>query len=209
MPLKFELGEAFQFDWSEEGLVIGGVCAEAAGCPHEAVRQPGLLCWWPTPARATRCCSTPTRGSFAALGGIPRRGIYDNMKTAVDRVRQGKGRDGQCPLRGDVLRTTCSTPTSATSPRAGRRASSRRTCRIAGGASGWKPGSLRFGSFAELNAWLLTRCQALWQEIAPSEYAALSVAEMLELEQPHLMPMADGLRRLRRRAGAASPAPAW
>jgi transposase len=25
VPLKFELGEAFQFDWSEEALVIGGV----------------------------------------------------------------------------------------------------------------------------------------------------------------------------------------
>ena len=25
VPLKFELGEAFQFDWSEEHLVIGGV----------------------------------------------------------------------------------------------------------------------------------------------------------------------------------------
>ena len=25
VPLKFELGEAFQFDWSEEGLVVGGI----------------------------------------------------------------------------------------------------------------------------------------------------------------------------------------
>ena len=25
VPLAFELGEAFQFDWSEEGLVIGGM----------------------------------------------------------------------------------------------------------------------------------------------------------------------------------------
>ncbi len=25
MPLKFDLGEAFQFDWSEEGMVVGGV----------------------------------------------------------------------------------------------------------------------------------------------------------------------------------------
>ena len=25
MPLSFELGEAFQFDWSEEGLVVGGI----------------------------------------------------------------------------------------------------------------------------------------------------------------------------------------
>lgn len=30
--------------------------------------------------------------SFAAFGGIPRRGIYDNMKTAVDRVQRGKTR---------------------------------------------------------------------------------------------------------------------
>ena len=30
--------------------------------------------------------------SFQALGGIARRGIYDNMKTAVDRVKKGKGR---------------------------------------------------------------------------------------------------------------------
>ena len=27
--------------------------------------------------------------SFAALGGVPRRGIYDNMKTAVDKVKKG------------------------------------------------------------------------------------------------------------------------
>ena len=26
MPLSFELGEAFQFDWSEEGLVVGSIC---------------------------------------------------------------------------------------------------------------------------------------------------------------------------------------
>ena len=27
------------------------------------------------------------------LGGVPRRGIYDNMKTAVDRVGVGKARE--------------------------------------------------------------------------------------------------------------------
>ena len=25
VPLTFELGEAFQFDWSDEGLVVGGI----------------------------------------------------------------------------------------------------------------------------------------------------------------------------------------
>ena len=34
VPLAFKLGEAFQFDWSEEGLVVGGVYhpARATGC---------------------------------------------------------------------------------------------------------------------------------------------------------------------------------
>jgi len=31
--------------------------------------------------------------AFAVLGGVPRRGIYDNMCTAVDRVERGKERD--------------------------------------------------------------------------------------------------------------------
>ena len=26
VPLAFALGEAFQFDWSEEGLMVGGIC---------------------------------------------------------------------------------------------------------------------------------------------------------------------------------------
>lgn len=30
--------------------------------------------------------------SFAAWGGVARRGFYDNMKTAVDKVHKGKGR---------------------------------------------------------------------------------------------------------------------
>ena len=30
--------------------------------------------------------------SFATLGGVAQFGIYDNMKTAVDKVKKGKGR---------------------------------------------------------------------------------------------------------------------
>ncbi|WP_028453019.1 IS21 family transposase [Chitinilyticum aquatile] len=30
--------------------------------------------------------------AFTVLGGIPRRGIYDTMKTAVDKVKRGKAR---------------------------------------------------------------------------------------------------------------------
>jgi transposase len=30
--------------------------------------------------------------AFRVLGGVPRRGIYDNMRTAVDKVGRGKER---------------------------------------------------------------------------------------------------------------------
>ena len=47
----------------------------------------------------------------------------------------------------------------------------------------------RFGSFIELNAWLAARCRALWEEVRHPEHGQFSVAEMLEHERPHLMPM--------------------
>ena len=40
---------------------------------------------WPIPARATKCCSMPMPAALCRPGRHSRRGIYDNMKTAVDR----------------------------------------------------------------------------------------------------------------------------
>jgi hypothetical protein len=99
--------------------------------------------------------------SFQALGGVTRRGIYDNMRTAVDKVQRGKQRivnarfSAMCshsPVRSRLLQRR---------PRA-ERGWSRRTCRTAGAASdrGWHP---RFSSFIELNAWLGERC-AVWAD---------------------------------------------
>ena len=126
--------------------------------------------------------------SFMALGGIPRRGIYDNMKTAVDKVKKGKGR-----VVNARFSALCS-----------HYLFDAEFCNV---ASGWEKGIVeknvqdsrrriwqdagkqRFSTFAELNDWLLDRCKALWQEVRHPEYGELSVAEMLEHEQPHLMPM--------------------
>jgi len=47
---------------------------------------------------------------------------------------------------------------------------------------------VRFGSFSELNLWLLARCRSLWQTLKHPE-SDLTLAEMLEQEQAHLMPM--------------------
>jgi transposase len=31
--------------------------------------------------------------AFRVLGGVPQRGIYDNMQTAIDKTKKGKTRD--------------------------------------------------------------------------------------------------------------------
>jgi hypothetical protein len=126
--------------------------------------------------------------AFVALGGVPRRGIYDNMKTAVDRVQKGKRR-----IVNARFAALCSHYLFDAD-----------FCNV---ASGWEKGVVeknvqdsrrriwqetgeqRFGSFGELNAWLLTRCRALWQDLRHPEQSGLSVAEALEQEQPCLMPM--------------------
>ena len=187
VPLKFELGEAFQFDWSEEHLLIGGVWRKILAshlklCASRAF----VLSAYPTQSHEM-LFDAHTR-AFTALGGIPRRGIYDNMKTAVDKVKKGKGR---------LVNTRFSAMAShyLFDPD---------FCNV---ASGWEKGVVeknvqdsrrriwqdagkeRFGSFTELNVWLLERCRALWQELPHAEYEELSVAEMLEHEQPSLMPM--------------------
>ena len=91
VPLSFELGEAFQFDWSEEGLLVGGVFykLQVAHLKLCASRAFWLVAY---PGQGHEMLFDAHTRSFHALGGVARRGIYDNMKTAVDKVKKGKGR---------------------------------------------------------------------------------------------------------------------
>ncbi len=187
VPLKFDLGEAFQFDWSEEGLVVGGIY-------HRMQVSHMKLC----ASRAFWLVAYPSQGhemlfdahtrSFAALGGVARRGIYDNMKTAVDKVKKGKGRVVNARFAVMCAHYLFDAD----------------FCNV---ASGWEKGVVeknvqdsrrriwldaqtrKFGGFAELNAWLGERCRSLWEEIRHPEYKQFSVAEMLEQERGELMPM--------------------
>jgi len=187
VPLAFELGEAFQFDWSEEGLVIGSIYyrAQVAHMKLCASRAFWLVAY---PSQGHEMLFDAHTRSFTALGGVARRGIYDNMKTAVDKVKKGKGR---------VVNTRFATMCAHYLFDAD-------FCNV---ASGWEKGIVeknvqdsrrriwieakeqRFGSFAELNAWLASRCRALWEKIRHPEHEQFSVAEMLEHEQTTLMPM--------------------
>lgn len=91
VPLSFELGEAFQFDWSCEYLFIGGLRRrlEVAHTKLAASRAFYLVAYY---SQAHEMLFDAHARAFALFGGVPRRGIYDNMKTAVDKVGQGKQR---------------------------------------------------------------------------------------------------------------------
>ncbi len=76
VPLAFELGEAFQFDWSEEGIVIGGIYRklQVAHMKLCASRAFWLVAY---PSQGHEMLFDAHTRSFAALGGVARRGIYD------------------------------------------------------------------------------------------------------------------------------------
>jgi len=85
VPLKFELGEAFQFDWSDEWLTVGGIHRKIqAAHTKRCARRAFFLSAHPT--QAHEMLYDAHARAFTALGGVPRRGIYGNMKTAVDKV---------------------------------------------------------------------------------------------------------------------------
>ncbi len=189
VPLAFEFGEAFQFDWSEEGLVVGGIYyrLQVAHMKLCASRAFWLVAY---PSQGHEMLFDAHTRSFAALGGIARRGIYDNMKTAVDKVKKGKGRVVNARFAVMCAHYLFDAD----------------FCNV---ASGWEKGvveknvqdsrrriwvearTLRFGSLVELNAWLANRCRALWEEIRHPEHRHFSVAEMLEHERSQLMPMPE------------------
>jgi hypothetical protein len=76
--------EAFQFDWSAQGLVIAGVCrrlqvSRLKLCASCAFWQVAYL------SQGHEILFDAHARSFAALGGVARHSIYDSMKTAVER----------------------------------------------------------------------------------------------------------------------------
>lgn len=91
VPLRFALGEAFQFDWSTEYAFVGGLRRrlEVAHTKLCASRAFWLTAYF---SQAHEMLFDAHARAFAAFGGVPARGIYDNMKSAVDKVGRGKAR---------------------------------------------------------------------------------------------------------------------
>ena len=92
VPLVFDPGEAFQFDWSHELVLLGGmpVTVKVAQFTLCYSRMPFVRCY---PRETQEMVFDAHDRAFAAFGGLCGRGIYDNMSTAVTRVLLGRNRE--------------------------------------------------------------------------------------------------------------------
>ena len=187
VPLAFAHGEAFQFDWSCEYAWIGGLRRrlEVAHCKLASSRAFWLVAY---PSQSHEMLFDAHTRSFAAFGGIPRRGIYDNMKTAVDKV--GKGKERNVNARFEAM--------------CGHYLFEPEFCNR---AAGWEKGiveknvqdrrrqiwvaaaDMRWNSLAQLNDWLAENCRQSWEDMAHPEWPEMKVAEVLQDERLQLMPV--------------------
>jgi transposase len=187
VPLTFALGEAFQFDWSTEYATIGGIrrrldLAHTKLCASRA--------FWLTAyyTQSHEMLFDAHTQAFEAFGGVPKRGIYDNMKTAVDKVRRGKERDINprfYALCSHYLFDPefCNPASGWEKGRVEKDVQDRRR-------QIWqKAGERRWASLEELNDWLGQQCRASWPDMANPEWPALTVEDVLQDEQVRLMPL--------------------
>ena len=186
VPLTFALGEAFQFDWSTEYAFIGGLRRklEVAHTKLCASRAFWLTAYY---AQSHEMLFDAHAQAFAALGGIPRRGIYDNMKTAVDKVGRGKERDINprfYAMCGHYLFEPefCNRAAGWEKGQVEKNVQDRRR-------QIWQQaGERRWRDLEELNAWLGEQCRQAWADTANPEWPALSIAELLQDERLQMLP---------------------
>ena len=91
VPLIFDPGEAYQFDWSHEYAVVAGTTTRVKAA-HIRLCHSRVFLVQIFPREGQEMVFEAHERSFRLFGGVCRRGIYDNMKTAVQTVFVGKAR---------------------------------------------------------------------------------------------------------------------
>ena len=184
VPLAFCPGEAFQFDWSEDYALLGGERTKLQVAHIKLSHSRAFLVRAYLLQTHEMLFDAHWHG-FRVLGGVPDRGIYDNMKTAVDRV--GRGKERQINARFLAMTNHYVFEPQFCNP-----------------ASGWEKGQVEknvqdarprlwlpmpnFPDLAALNAWLERRCMELWHEI-PHGALPGTIADVWTEEQAALMPL--------------------
>lgn len=182
VPLAFEAGEAFQFDWSEDWAVLGGERTKLQ-VAHFKLAYSRAFFLRAYLLQTHEMLFDAHIEAFRVLGGVPRRGIYDNMRTAVDKIGVGKAR--QVNLRFQAMASHYLFDAEFCNP-----------------ASGWEKGQVEknvqdarhrlwipipsFPNLAALNVWLEERCIAYWREILHGQLPG-TIADVWAEEQDYLM----------------------
>ena len=185
VPLSFAPGEAYQFDWSHEVVLINGTTVTVK-VAHVRLCHSRMLFVRAYPRETQEMVFDAHNRAFAFFKGTCTRGIYDNMKTAVDSVFIGKDRQYNrrfLRMCGHYLVD----PVACTP------------------AAGWEKGQvenqvgvvrerfftprLRVASYDELNAWLLDRCVAYAKAHQHPEIAERTIWQAFEAERPQLVPI--------------------
>jgi transposase len=186
VPLTFAPGEAYQFDWSHEVVLIDGITVTVK-VAHVRLCHSRMFFVRAYPRETQEMLFDAHDRAFAFFKGTCTRRIYDNMKTAVDAIFVGKNRAYNrrfLQMCGHYLVD----PVACTP------------------ASGWEKGQvesqvgtvrqrffsprLRVKSFEELNALLIDKCIA-WAKANPHpEMTDRTVWEVFEAERPQLVPYA-------------------
>jgi transposase len=186
VPLSFAPGEAYQFDWSHEIVLINGTTVTVK-VAHVRLCHSRMLFVRAYPRETQEMVFDAHNRAFAFFRGTCTRGIYDNMKTAVETVLIGKDRQFNrrfLRMCGHYLvEPTACTP-----------------------AAGWEKGQVenqvglvrerfftprrRVASYEELNAWLLDRCVAYAKAHRHPELADCTIWQAFEAERPQLVPTA-------------------
>jgi hypothetical protein len=123
--------------------------------------------------------------AFAFYRGTCSRGIYDNMKTAVDTVFVGKAR--QFNRRFEQLCSHYLVEPVACTPGAGWEKGQVEN-QVGTIRERWFTPRLRFAGYAELNAWLLERCVAFAKSQRHPDEPERTVFELFEAERASLIP---------------------
>ena len=183
VPLSFDPGEAYQFDWSHEIVLLDGVTT-IVKVAHMRLCHSRMIFVRAYPRETQEMVFDAHERAFSFFKGACTRGIYDNMKTAVETIFVGKERKfnrrfAQMCSHYLVEPVAC-TP-----------------------ASGWEKGQvenqvglarerfftprLRVKSYDEMNAWLLDKCVTYAKAHPHPEIADKTVWEVFEEERPKLV----------------------
>ena len=185
VPLAFDPGEAFQFDWSEDWAIIGNERTKLQ-VAHTKLSYSRAFIVRAYLLQTHEMLFDAHNHAFRVFGGVPRRGIYDNMRTAIDKIGRGKERDVN--IRFMAMASHYLYEPEFCNP-----------------ASGWEKGQVeknvqdsrhrffqpipRFPSLEALNDWLELRCKEVWQQ-TPHGKMRGTIADLLAEETQALMPTA-------------------